>query len=112
MKQGIYHYSPILQFDVGGIGQATANLSTYNPALYVPYLLHQSNGQQGITLYYYITDENSSINDNTVGYKGKFSYDVLLTHPNVYNIYLYYPSGSKEKFVYDATLGHYKSLVD
>ena len=51
MKQGIYHYSPTLEFNLGQIGKAFVNLCTTNPSLYVDEPLYESKSNNGLNLH-------------------------------------------------------------
>jgi len=112
MENQIYKYSPTLQFDVGEIGQAVLNLAASSPTVYIPYLLYSSTGNNGIQMNYFINDKPSVFQGTNVNFEGKLSYDIFITLSEVTYLYVNYPSGEKDKFVFDANDGIYKSQTD
>ena len=88
MKQGIYHYSPILQFDVGEIGNALVNLCQTEPTLYVDEPLYESKSNNGLNLHLYVRDMPYEYNDEETTFYYRFSYDERLSFTNLNTIEL------------------------
>ena len=98
MKQGIYHYSPTLEFKLGQIGKAFVNLCTTNPSLYVDEPLYESKSNNGLNLHLYVRDMQYEYNEEATTFYYRFSYDERLSFTNQNTIELSKADGTKEIF--------------
>ena len=103
MKQGIYHYSPILNFQLGNCGTLFLNMAEMantNTTFHLDKKLYSSTGQNGLSMNLYMFDDNETMKLN-------FSYDVKLEISDE-SITVKHPNGCEENYIYKEKLNAYQ----